>query len=330
MISSSVLRETVDDYLGNGEKRFFAAGYRRVGYTFGEVTVAVLGTGSTLATTIGLRYPADWSKKSSGVDLRPHLSTIDAILLGVQLSEMCLVRTFQPDTAKHRAMWLRKIKIRAGRTPEEELDNLPAGARLLTTRPDPASRCGFVSTVESQVGAMRVRCEIEHAGGEIHGGRSVYWGPDALLGPAETRYYGTGFSRAGYRIEDLAVDVEALRATGSVHLEPAAAGAGIEGAYQPAPTAVEAFAAGLQLGQILLYELDAMERSGSNTLWMRTTLIEISRPDREFTAATPIATSVHNADLVEMNGGTWRTAEIVSELGGIRFTCGIAHALPNR
>ena len=324
MTNQTLQRTTVDDYLGDGAKRFFSAGYRRVGYTFGPVSVAVHGAAdATVATTVGLTYPGDWSKKTAGVDLRPHLSTIDAILLGVQLAELCVVAAFRPDPAARRAMWVRRVKIRAGQRPEEDLGALPLGARLRGTADDAA---GTVSTVDCQVGAMRVRCEVVHSGTAVHAGRTTLSDPDALLGPAAQRYYGTGFARAVHGIENLAVD--GLRATGSVRLAQSDADQGIEGAYRPAATMVDAFATGLQLAQILLYELDAMRRADSNTLWMRSTTLEVTDPRLPAADLLPLTTTLANTALIDMDGGRWRTADIGTDLAGITFTCAVAHALP--
>ncbi|GAA4438441.1 AvrD family protein [Actinokineospora soli] len=324
MTNQTLQRATVDDYLGDGARRFFSAGYRRVDYTFGAVSVSVPGAGhATVATTVGLGYPGDWSKKAAGVDLRPHLSTIDAILLGVQLAEMCLVAAFRPDPAAHRAMWVRRVKIRAGQRPEEDLGELPLGGRLRATE-----RVGdeFVSTVDCQVGAMRVRCEVVHTGVAIHTGRTTLSDPDALLGPADQRYYGTGFARATHRIDDLAVD--GVRASGTVRLQQSDADQGIEGAYAPAVTMVDAFATGLQLAQILLYELDGMRRADSNTLWMRSTTLDVRDPRRPADGPLALTTGLDNSELIAMDGGRWRTADVVTDLAGTTFTCAVAHALP--
>ncbi|RLK55086.1 AvrD family protein [Actinokineospora cianjurensis] len=320
-------RPTVDDYLGDGDKRFFSAGYRRVGYHFGPVTTEVAtARDAAVRTTVGLTYPTDWSKKSAGVDLRPHLSTIDAILFGVGLAELCVVSAFGADDEARRAMWVRRVRIRAGQSPEEDLRQLPLSARLTETAAEPGG-LSTVSTVDCQVGSMRVRCELVHAGGAVRPGKDQYDGPDALLGPAADRYYGTGFARVRHSLEDLSLDVPNTAAEATVRWEPSDATAGVEGAYQPAPTMVEAFATGLQLAQVLLYEMDGMRRSGSNTLWMRSTTLTATRPAGG-TGPLALRTTLANTGLIEMNGGVWRTADIHTDLAGIRFTCAVAHALP--
>jgi hypothetical protein len=84
----------------------------------------------------------------------------------------------------------------------------------------------------------------------------------------------------------------------------------------------------MQLAQILLYELDSMMRVSSNTLWMRSTAIDVAGPGRPVAERLRMTTSLRGVDLLAMSGGVWRTAEIVARLGAIAFTCSVTHRLP--
>jgi hypothetical protein len=323
--SLELIRHTVDDFLGPAEKRFFASGYRRVEYGFGEVAADRAG----IATTLRLGYPADWSRKAARGALPPHLSTVDAILLGAQLTELCLVANYRLTAAQRRLIRLDDIRIKAGSAPDELLDQVPVTASLVDTADHTGGRAR--STVDVTVGRMRVRCAAVHDIAEAEPAQGRHPDPEALLGPATSRYYGTGFVRGSHRIDDLAVDVERLRATAAVTVHAADADQGIEGAYQPRATAVDFFVTGLQLGQVLLYELDSMRRGTSNTLWMRNTHMTLPEPgDDDLVERVPLVTAIENPKLIEMSGGVWRTADIVAELGGARFTCAVTHQLPNR
>jgi hypothetical protein len=323
-LSIELIRRTVDDYLGPAESRFFSAGYRRVDYGFGDVSVDQ----SRVTTTLRLGYPANWSKKSAHGALPPHLSTVDAILLGAQLTELSVTTAFGLTAEQRRQMWLDRVEIRAGSSPDEVLDQVPVTATLKNTTDHPGGRAR--STVDVTVGRMRIRCFAVHdrAGAAPLAGRHL--DIEALLGPAATRYYGTGFTQGGHRIDELSVDVEHLRATGSVTAFVADADQGIEGAYQPRATPVDCFVTGLQLGQVLLYELDSMRRGTSNTLWMRNTVMTMTEPADDLIERVPLTTAIEEPRLIEMSGGVWRTADIVAELGATRFTCSVTHQLPHR
>lgn len=285
-------------------------------------------TDGTLAAAVGLRYPADWSRKAARGGLRPHLSTIDAILLAVQLGELYLTHAHGLDDEARRRLWVRRLRIRAGTSPDEEL------AEVTTrTRPAPVGAAGdeSVAVLDSRIGGMRVRCEIVGVPAvPPRAGRAADYGdPAALLGPAADRYYGSGFARRGQRLDDLAVHTDDRVATATVTPTGGDAGrAGIEGAYQPAPTVVDCFATALQLAQILLYETDSMRRGDSNTLWMRNTELTVAAPPGALPDRLPLHTSLTGLDLLTMNGALWRAAQINGQLGAITLRCAVAHALP--
>ena len=324
MSSLELIRHTVDDFLGPAEKRFFASGYRRVEYEFGEVAVDEAG----VVTTLRLGYPADWSKKAARGALPPHLSTVDAILLGAQLTELYLTAHYRLTAVQRQLIWLDEVRIKAGSAPDEALDRVPATASLAETVDYPGGRRR--STVDVAIGRMRIRCAVVHDAAEAELVQRRYRDLEEVLGSAASRYYGTGFVRGGHRIDELSVDVERLRATASVTAHVVNADQGIEGAYQPRVTAVDFFVTGLQLGQVLLYELDSMRRGTSNTLWMRNTHMTLPEPGDGLLEQVPLTTAIENPKLIEMSGGVWRTADIVAELGDARFTCAVTHQLPNR
>ncbi|MEV6168051.1 AvrD family protein [Streptomyces sp. NPDC051954] len=320
---------SVDDHLGPAEQRFFGRGFRRVGYDIGELrlTRGADGTGRA-ASSVGVSYPADWSKKAAGTDLRPHFSTVDGLVVAAQLAEACLAGL----VADLRDGWLRRVRMTAGTSPQEELDRLPAEATLRRTDPLVGEPGRAVSLVDCTIGTMRVRCEIVHAlpTGTAQDART-YSGLDALLGPAADRYFGTGFTTRRQLVRDVAVDHRALRADAALtvgHEDGAAVPAsGLEGAHQPSVSMIDAFVTALQLAQIMLYDLDGMRRQDSNTLWMRQTTLTASRPDRP-TEAIPVTTRLDEPGLLHMGGGTWRTLDVVAELAGLQVRSAVAHQLP--
>lgn len=90
---------------------------------------------------------------------------------------------------------------------------------------------------------------------------------------------------------------------------------------------IDAFVTALQLAQVMLYDLDGMRRQDSNTLWMRQTTLTASRPDRP-AEGIAVTTRLDDPGLLRMGGGTWRTLDVVAELGGIQVRSAVAHRLP--
>ncbi|MCC8454818.1 AvrD family protein [Streptomyces rochei] len=328
--SAPTVLASVDDHLGPAEQRFFGRGFRRVAYDIGELRLTRAADGTVrAASSVGVRYPADWSKKAAGADLLPHFSTVDGLVVAAQLAEACLTGLV-PDL---RDGWLRRVRITAGTSPQEDLARLPAEATLRRTDPLAGEPGRAVSLVDCAVGTMRTRCEVVHAlpTGAVPA-PGPYAGLDALLGPAADRYFGTGFTTRRQLIRDVAVDHRALSAEAAltvVHEDGAVAPtAGLEGAHQPSVSMVDAFVTALQLAQTMLYDLDDMRRQDSNTLWMRQTTLTATRPDRP-TTAVPVTTALDEPGLLHMGTGTWRTLDVVAELAGLQVRSAVAHRLPD-
>ncbi|MGH8885717.1 MAG: AvrD family protein [Egibacteraceae bacterium] len=326
---------SIDEYLGPGETRFFSRGYRRAEYQIDNVMITPAdGVEPDVQATVTLRYPRDWSKKKSGVDLPPHLSSVDALVLGAQLSEMYLSHAYGLDAAMRRKMWLRRVTLRAGSAPQEHLEGLPAFAKLRETRAVPDTPNSFVSVFDCKFGAMQARCEIEH---EIGGRVTTAWScacAEDVLGPAVPRYYGEGFKFRRQLIEDVRVDMETLRSFAAVRIDPTEEGhttiEGIEGGYQPSVSMIDCFVVNLQLAQVLMYEMDAIERKDSNTLWMIRTILEAENPRRPYSPPLVAHTAVTGKHLLRLRGGIWRNTDIVGGLGGVNLRCSLAHELPKK
>ncbi|MFC9397669.1 AvrD family protein [Streptomyces sp. NPDC057027] len=323
---------SVEDYLGPADTRFFSAGYRRAEYAVRDVRVAQ-GDWPGVTAVVSLSYPRDWSKKKASTDLFPHVSTVDMLVIGLQLSEAYLVHTHRLDAGLRRRTRVRKITLKAGTTPQEDLTGLSAGAELQGTREDPTAAGGHVSTFTAHVGVMTARYEIEHAAPVRVSEDGAYPSLDAVLGAAAGRYYGEGFKLREHTIGDVRADVGESTATATVTTRSLpgyeAVADGLDGDHLVAGLSpIDCFVTNLQLIQVLLYELDGISRKDSNTLWMQKTVLTAVGPDH--LAAEPAAAHVAFTDkwLVPLRGGLWRDVTIGARLGGYEMQCSFAHELP--
>lgn len=288
---------SVDAYLGPGATRFFGAGHQRVQYEFLDLAIEPDGTVRGHAC---VSYPTGWSTKATG-PLRPHLSTIDALILGADLAEAALRGT----NGDAWTGWLRRVDIRAGAAPYEEgLDRVAVGASIVSTAGD-GDGDAPVSVVECAVANMVVRCEVEHG----------------LAGRTDLPLYG-GYRGRRQLIEDVTVDVARERADASVTI--------LASGDQVAPviTLVDSFVVALQMGQVLLYELDGVERAHSNTLWMRNTTITCRTPHPPIDQRIAVTTSLTASRLLKGRGATWRSATVEADVNGVHARCSVAHELP--
>ncbi|WP_027346166.1 AvrD family protein [Hamadaea tsunoensis] len=324
MADGRLLLDSIDDYLGPGEKRFFSRGYQRSRYRVHGL--AVDAAQPAVTGRVDVAYPADWSTKD-GVDQRPHLSTIDALVLAVQLAEVHLALGQGLTPAERSAAVLRKAVIRAGGAPQEDLGGIELSARLV-------QRQDAYSGYDCSVGGFRVRCEIGHPAAQSEPGPAAGLdGFEPVLGPAGDRFYGAGFTTRRHHIRAVDVDRASLTAHADVHFdaEPGVAGLGVGGARQPAVELVDAFVVSLQLAQVLMYELDGLSRGRSNTLWMMQTVltapadaVALPSPGDRLPATVRLA----NTRVLPLRGGIWRSVDIHGELAGITLRAAFAHELP--
>ncbi|GAA1672396.1 AvrD family protein [Glycomyces endophyticus] len=300
---------TVDDALGPRRSRFFGEGFKRVTHRLDGIAVAPEPEeGGTVAAVAGLVLPANWSRKGVA-EQPPHLSTIDAMVFAAQLAGLYLAHTHGLGGADR--FRVRRMALRAGNRPQEDrLDRFAVRAEHLGTEPgDPA-----VSRFDCRIGALTAVLAVEHGGEAVPAlppGR--YRNPAALSGPWNTAPFGASHHGRTQILSDVAVDMDALRADADLALAPGTADA----------TMIDLFVAALQLGQVLLYRLDGIERAASNTLWMRRTVIEpAARPSGRFT------TALENERRLDTAAGTWRSADVVAAHSGLALRCSVAHLLP--
>jgi hypothetical protein len=179
---------------------------------------------------------------------------------------------------------------------------------------------------------MQARCEIEHQIARRVRTAGSYACMQDILGPVVPRYYGEGFKFRRQLIEHVRGDMETLRSYATVQIEPTEEGhttsEGIEGEYQPSVSMIDCFVVNLQLAQVLMYEMDAVERKNSNTLWMIRTVMQAENPHRPCQVPLAAHTAITGKHLLKLRGGTWRNTEIVGELGGVTMRCSLAHELP--
>ncbi|MBL0888363.1 AvrD family protein [Myceligenerans indicum] len=310
---------SVDDYLGPAEGRFFGAGYRRSELDLSGTAARHDGVTGQLSVT----YPQDWSRKKVGVDLRPHLSTVDGLVVAAQLTEALLTLRHGLTPSQRTRMRLVKVTIQAGTEPDEDLGALPVAAELKRTTAQDGSA---VSVVNCTVGRMRLRCRVTHPSSPVQETTSARPVPDVLGDPGR-RYWGEGYRSGHQSVLNVTADVTNLRATADISTTGIAGDVDLGLGGPPDPvTFIDEFVSALQAFQILLYELDGLSRSESNTLWMQQTTLTYD-PDSSQDPGG-LSVEVVESDLLELPNGTWRNLTFEAQGGSVRQRSVFAHNLP--
>lgn len=261
-----------DAHLGPWSGRYFGSGYRRVHHILGTLTVTphadrlleLTGSGS-------VEYPADWSKNSDGESRQPHLSTIDAIVLSVHAAEAFLRSVDNLTEAEIAHAWLAEVEIKAGATPNDRLDSIPLHCARTSCEPFGE---GCESAFKVRVGTMSVSMRIRHVmpadSEEADGTRPLFRSV-----PAGTTQEGplTGLYRDTIHLSSIdvggAVENESLWARHEILPVRSTGFSGLESAYWPSATIVDALVLASQMAQVLIFTAPGVSRATVSNLWMR-------------------------------------------------------------
>lgn len=322
---ASLTLQSVDEFLGAREGRFFGEGFKRVVHTLTDITVRPSTEGGTIGATAGIAIPGSWSRKGE-VSQRPHLSTLDVMHFGASLTGLYLAHAH--GAGPHDPFTVRALTIKAGRQPQEDhLDTFEVSGRHLST----TSLGSGVhrTTMACRVGLLSIEVDAEHGSAPPH--RPVpdghHTAANALPGPWNRAPFGTPHRHRSQLLTSVEADVARLRAAAELTLVDDPAGAVTEsgdGGAAGQPSMIDHFVSALQLGQVLLYALDEVDRAASNTLWMRRTVLEPSDAADD----GRLGVTLEKVRGLPSKQGTWRSADIVSTFGGRRLRCSVAHLLP--
>ncbi|GHE44553.1 AvrD family protein [Streptomyces capitiformicae] len=327
----------IDDHLGPGEHRYFGGGFRRVRHRLEAIRVSSRAESTEATARASVSYPADWSAKGTG-ELVPHLSSIDALALGAQLAEILLGHAYGLDAGTRSRMWLRGVRLRAGVHPQEDLDRLAVHGVVRPAESAHVTDGLRASPIRARIGSMEVWCEVQH---EVAGGyrpdhaEARHPSAEDVLGEPYRRYFAELFRHRGQRVTDLTVDREAGRVDATVHITPAPGESrlrptGLESAYLPSASMIDAITVMGQLAQVLLYELDGIDRGDSDTLWLRQAVLSTPMPLRGLDRAFPVHARIEDTRLLSIADDTWRVCDLGYAFHGITGGFSVAHRLPGR
>jgi hypothetical protein len=320
---------TISDPLGSDSGRFFGSGYKRVNRELSELEIVTSGPApGSIRGLASIHYPADWSSKGDRQDLRPHLSTIDGLLLAIDLAENYLLYAGGFEARERRRMWVRRFAVRAGTKPSENLQKFDVSAVVV----DDARIVGpdsYRTTFECRISELKVTCEIEHGRPRTSPDARRFCATGNLLGDPANRHYGSGYQQRSIAVNNIVLDDAARRVSARVTTIPLRRERqGMEGAYSGAMSMLDALLALAQLSQVLAYECDGVARAQSDTLWMRRCVLTRQSPRWPSSRSADAVAAIERTTLLRVRGATWRTFEVVGEFDGLHGHASLAHRLP--
>lgn len=309
---------TLESVLGPSHGRFFGEGYRGVRH---KLHIAPAGTeGENVGWLAQVTYPTGWSRDEDGKSRRPHLSTVDAVVLPL----MALSSLGRRDDAatKYERAYVSRIDLRAGDVPWLDLDAVPVSLhreeseapmqgrgvqRFRTTTGNLGASIWIVN--ESPPGCPRL------ARGELIAAdvRGVY---DDLYRSTQVNSTLTAY------------EPERGRLIATHHFDPGGPPSrhhtGIESGFWPALSVVDYLVTLGQLSQALIQLRHGGGRAG--TLWMRRMTIRFERSPEALPAIFESSMTIDRDHLIERHGRRYRNIVIDARTSnGVHIEARLAH-----
>jgi hypothetical protein len=319
---------TIEDILGPSSQRYFGEGMTKVEQALRSIVFAVDGS---VRATGSISYPKDWSTKRSSSELRPHLSSIDAVVLAAQLIECYLGHAYGLTAEQRSRAWIRSVEARAGSEPTLDLAAIAVDCAVTGSTVQKNSLGDQLTSFECRVGSIKVRTQVEHDAGDTQRRPAAFDSPAGVLGGPWNPYHGNGHKLGARTIERVRLFPQDGTAQALATVSPAGPAGPVNGLgswYAPTLSMVDGIVISAQVAQALLYEVDGVSRDDTSTLWMRRFRAEQKTPHQPIGTPFICALSTASSRLRDMRGAKWRMADLDVRMLGIEGSFSLAHALP--
>ncbi|GAB2023003.1 AvrD family protein [Pseudolactococcus yaeyamensis] len=315
----------VDEILGDKEYRYFGNGYKNVHYDI--LNLSLEPEKITAFTTI--HYPLAWSKKDTPKELVPHLSTIDAAYIGLQLSEVFLITLLDLKNILRNQMFIKTLHLKAKNGVLEDLSKVSCEISYSVVTGEPYDKHQF----SGQIGNIAFYSEIELPPCPVRPlVKKCYEEVDEILGDSQDRYFGRLYEHTKHYIKNIETDCDKFTSQADIHVENQVFNIdkhyGIDTFHLSnfQPSVIDCIVAIAQLSQVLIYEMDDLDRKNSQTLWMRNVKIDRKRvTESEY---HPSSIQVEKSKMIKMRQEKWRMVDLEGKFFNYQFRYSLAHILP--
>lgn len=261
-----------------------------------------------------LIYPDDWSIKSNHF-VRPHLSTIDAIVFGSEIAESYLSNIFEFRDIDLNSSLIEKCQISAGSEPIENLENF----QMTGTYQNKKHSSKVVSVFKLLVGNLKISLTISHfiLGNQVNSEINL-----GILRGDVQNYNSLGYRDTDYYLQKINIQDDEIKY--KTRINRGNPTRGLEANYFPFVTFIDAVILSGQISQAFLYHLDDISRNESNTLWMRKVSItrnKLLNHDTSFVGTTIL----NKSQIIKMGDSIYRSAIMTGEFSDVTIKYSVAH-----
>lgn len=314
--------ENIEDFLGDKNTRFFSNGYKRAIRKITNIALTKLGAEAICQVLV----PGDWSMKGKTAQA-VHLSSIDALLIALQLSEAYCVVRYQLSESQRKELVIKSFSMKADEAPLEDLDDFRATTDLIAINQHTLS---FISNV----GGMQIELKLILP---ILFDDTLFLTDikmkvekiENILDEPEVNFYGVRFSDATHDIKNVVVDLDKSSVVSEISADfpERLAYQGMETMFHRGASPIDAMVIISQLIQCYLYLLDGISRANSSTLWMRSMTLERSDEINQDNLSASI--EVLRSEKILVDNIPWRCVYVRGHFDGMTIFYSVGHALPS-
>lgn len=306
--------QTVDEFLGNSQKRYFGEGHKYSSYA---IHLARDATDFSHYSGTVLQEKA-WSVKD-GLEMTPHLSTIDAIILSIMAIEKKYEKS-QPEWPLSR-YYLSSFQIKAGNAAEENLENIQI--ELLQEERVGQEKIAFWL----KVGQLHVQCALELLPESVQLKSQNKTGANYL----ENHLKAVTHQLTNIQITpnyEIMSDIQTVR---SVKAKTGEGAQGLNSLVATHMSLIEWLIIFAQLSQVEAYHHDALERDQTDVYWMRQ--VSAAMDKNYFLEADPqvVIGRIDDVKILKFRQEEWHvfkmSGESIDQL--VTFSGNLAHKVAN-
>ncbi|WP_207694326.1 hypothetical protein DOK67_0000909 [Enterococcus sp. DIV0212c] len=303
----------VDEILGKFETRYFGLGHKNTEYSLLD-GVEENTASSELVLVAKINQSCSWSEKD-GKSLKPHLSTVDGLILAVLVAEDYLCR-YNPEICLEN-LYLASFEIKAGVVPVEDLGRIPMVLEKAIIQKDNQKFTVFIlgMRISLQLKSIDTTAENKNCREQV------------------THYMSNHLKNLRHDIQNIEIfngKEMMCEVTRSAQCELVYSGIGSK--VSQAMSLIEWLIIFSQMSQVIAYNFDDIERKYSDTFWMRLAKAEMDEPYQYNPKKVLVSGGINRTQIISMNNESWRTFNMAGETADskVKFSGKLAHKVPEK
>lgn len=314
---------TIEDVLGSPRKRYFSNGFRNTSFEYSDLFFR----NHALECKLHFSFNELWSQKRHR-NLQPHIGITEYFTASAFFTEFLLKAYLGLNDEDISRCWISFFSVKTRPAIQTDEENINFKAQLINTSPVNTSShfLKFKSMVNIEFGKMKILIDINHPVQRLEEDQT---GIISVSRKTNHGLYKAGYKHVNHKIRNIELDVANLSLSSGIsiaHHIPSDQMRGIGSDYRNSCMISDHYLTTGQLMQVLLYEMDNINREESNNMWVREVKTYYPVPFSKPVSRNTLKATETN--IIRMKSENWRIATIESMHENITSFIKVSHKLP--